>query len=169
MIQLKTILSEIEMNLPPDLGKTVAEFGQLFSQIEELASDLKQKQLRYKELESQLVPVIEELKETQQKALVTSEFIVTIKRAGASDVKNYSYKKAYDTALTKVNAAIKQILEEARMETETLSDRSTTLNVQRVKENTNPLATIDNLQMIIDKANSVLAKLARGQTHPPSD
>ena len=157
---LTTCLTEMRVE-DPNLQKSIDEFGILSDSIDRITRQLKEMETRYKTLESELRPILEQLIETKEKALVTASYSTTIKRMGY-DRTNVKYKEAFELALTKVNGLIKEILKEALKSTESTTHIPSSVSVQPIKENVVNIQKIDQLQVIFDKANSVLAKLASG-------
>jgi len=155
-----SVVSEMQVT-DHELEKKIEEFGLLSDQIDLLGSKIQELKTKYSNIEEELRPLLEELKETKEKTLMTEHYLVVIKKAGYERT-NTKYKEAFVLALTKVNEATKNILNAVLKETQTKSAIASTIGVQKLKEgNYNSLPSIDRLQLEIDKANSVLAQLAK--------
>lgn len=139
-------------------AQLVDEFGVLSDEIDRLQAELKSKNARYSELESNLRVILEELKETKEKSIQTKKYLITIKRAGY-EKQNYKYKEAFELAMTKVNSAIKAILETVKEETKTTSTVASSVGVQKINETDTGI--IAKKQQELDAANSVLLKLSQ--------
>jgi hypothetical protein len=167
--QLKKLIKQVikeslqlEMQIEdPNLQQKINDFGDLSDKIDEMIAKLKEQETRFSELENEIRPLLEQLKETKEKALITDKYIVSIKRAGYVK-ETPKYKEAFNLALSKVNGAIKAILDEALEATKSKSTIATSIGVQKLKEGQDSIAKIDKLQNTIDLANSILAKVAGG-------
>jgi hypothetical protein len=122
-----------EAMAPDELALKIEQFGELSDEIDKVETHLKQLKTQYNDLNSILLPVMEELKELGQNAMETKKYLLTIKRA-AYERSTASYKSAFDLALTKVNQKIKDILNDALESTKTVSKVSASLGVQRIGE-----------------------------------
>lgn len=155
-----------------NLEQKINEFGELSDQIDSLTAQLKKYKSKFSELEDELRPLLEGLQETQQNALQTEKYLITIKRSGYERTRS-SYKDAFNLALTKVNTRIKEILNDALVSTETIHKVVSSLGVQKLGESrfTNFLSKFKSKLMRIvskisrknkdiQKANRVLAKIA---------
>ena len=161
----KALLKEslqLEMQVQdPELQQKINEFGALKDKIDEMIAQLKEQETRFSELQNEIVPILEQLEETKEKALITNEYIVSVKRAGYVR-ETPKYKEAFNLALSKVNGAIKAILNESLDATKSTSTIAPSIGIKKLEENRVNIAKIDKLQNTIDLANSILAKVAGG-------
>lgn len=123
----------VEDAAPDHMNDLIDEFGELSDQIDQVQAILKKMQTRFDEIDKELVPAMEKLKEVGQNSLQTKKYLVTIKRMGYERT-NKSYQKGFELALTKVNATIKKVLTDALAATETTSKISASLGVQKIGE-----------------------------------
>jgi hypothetical protein len=137
--QSDIVLQEIRQRLHEDpvndesLALKIDEFAELSDEIDRVDAQLKELKARYNDLNSVLLPVMQQYKEMGQKALETKKYLITIKRAGYERV-NPSYKQAFELSLTKVNQKIKDILNDTLESTKTVTQISASLGVQRISE-----------------------------------
>lgn len=115
----------------PEIAVKIMEFADLSNQIDELKGQLKTKNIRYSEIESELLPILEELKKTGDRTLEVYDIIVTIKRMGKVNKTNYKYKEAFEWLLERVNQAMKDIVLAALEANKTVSNERTSLGVQK--------------------------------------
>lgn len=110
-----------EKYLDDEISDKVSDFYDLKQKIKRLESELKSAKNKYAELEDELQPIIESLKDTDERLLITKRYIIKIKTFGYNKT-NYSYKTAFELALSKVNQATKNILIEALNTTKTINN-----------------------------------------------
>jgi septal ring factor EnvC (AmiA/AmiB activator) len=130
---IKGVLKETKVT-DPKLIEEIKEFAELSDQIDVISGNLKKLQNRYKEIESNLRPVLEELKETKNRTLEVENIIVTIKREGYTR-ESASYKEAYEWLKNKVNRQLKKLVEEALEATKKTSKVASSIGVQKLDEN----------------------------------
>jgi len=87
-------------------------FHSLYTKLKKAENELKMLETEFKPFVEQLKPMMDEMKAAGDRLIEADKYVIEITRFG-SEGKSASYKKAYDLALTKVNATIKSILEEA--------------------------------------------------------
>ena len=116
------------------LDDKINEFGELANQIDMLQHQLKQLKSQYKSIEGEIRPVLEGLDDLEQKSLLTDKYLVTIKRKGYEKT-NPKYKKAFEEALTKVNAQTRRVLEETLEATKETTRVASSIGVQSLNEN----------------------------------
>ena len=136
-IQLKEFIREVilqEFQMDKVIEQKIDEFGELSDQMDEIKHQLSKLKRRYGELEGELRPVLEGIKEHQQKSLQTERYLVTIKRRGYSR-ESYKYKESFEKSLTKVNEQTKRLLKELLESTKTTSRVLSSVGVQPVEEN----------------------------------
>jgi chromosome segregation ATPase len=159
MIKLTTlydnmIMSEIKIS-DPELQSQIKEFASLSDQIDVIENNLKQLKNKYKVLEDTLRPILEQLQETQDRAIEVEDILVTIKKSGFERT-SYAYKEAFDWLKDRVNPAMKKIVEEAIEKTAKTTRIASSIGVQRqISEN----KIIDALKSYWNKFTSKLGKL----------
>lgn len=112
MINEATYLSEMRVT-DEGLSRLIVEYSDLSDEIDRIKMELKEKEAKFKELENQIRPVLEALDETKEKTLQVDDIIVTFKRKGYSRP-SVGYKELYEYLLTRVNGAMRKIVEEAK-------------------------------------------------------
>ena len=88
---------------------------------------------RYKEIEGELRPTLEQLTIQNKKSIQTKRYLVTLKRMGYNR-DNFKYKESFVESLTKVNQQTKKVLEDILQSTKTVSRVVSTIGVQRMDE-----------------------------------
>lgn len=131
--QNKKKISEAEVT-DPKLEAKFDELAELERQYTKLKSmvDAFMKEIGYKDIESKYTALAKddpdvwayfmEIKKTGDNIIRTKNNIIEVKRA-ATETETYSHKEAYLTALTKVNAATRKVLEDELNATKTISKR----------------------------------------------
>lgn len=131
--QNKKKISEAEVT-DPKLEAKFDELADLERQYTKLKSmvDAFMKEIGYKDIESKYTALAKddpdvwayfmEIKKTGDNIIRTKNNIIEVKRA-ATETETYSHKEAYLTALTKVNAATRKVLEDELNATKTISKR----------------------------------------------
>jgi septation ring formation regulator EzrA len=122
-----------EFKIEADLNEKINEFGVLSDEIDRVKSKLSNLSQKYKVIENELRPLLEELHKQNQKSLKTKKYLITLKRLGFTR-DNYKYKQAFQTALTKVNTQTQKILDEVLKQTKTVSNVVSTIGVQKLSE-----------------------------------
>jgi len=130
-----------------DLQSQIKEFATLSDQIDSISSELKKLENRYKELEGAIRPVLEQLDETQDKALEIENILITIKKAGYERT-SYAYKEAFEWLKDRVNPTMKKIVEEAVEKTKKTARIPSVIGVQ--KKNISENKIIDALKKYWD-------------------
>jgi predicted nucleic acid-binding Zn-ribbon protein len=122
-----------EFRLETDIQIKIDEFGKLSDKIDRVKSELETLSERYREIEDEIRPVLEELNKMGTKSLRTKSYLVTIKRMGYSR-ENYKYKESFEKGLEKVNKNTRRVLEEILQTTKTLTTIGTSIGVQKIDE-----------------------------------
>ena len=123
-----------EFRLDTPIEKKIDEFGILSDRIDMVKSELEEMMNRYKVMEEEIRPVLEQLSIQNRKSIQTRMYLVTLKRMGY-DRENFKYKESFEESLTKVNQKTKKILEEILQSTKTISRVVSTIGVQKIEEN----------------------------------
>jgi chromosome segregation ATPase len=138
MKNLKTLIRQIiietieEIKIEdPNLESKIKEFANLSDQIDSISNELKKLKSQYSSLENILTPLLEELDDTQDKALEIEGILVTIKKRGFERT-SYAYKEAFEWLVERVNPTMKKIVEEALEKTKKTSKIATAIGVQKI-------------------------------------
>ena len=153
--ELKEFIREViiqEFQMDKGIEQKIDEFGELSDQMDEIKYQLSKLKKRYGELEGELRPILEGIKEHQQKSLQTERYLVTIKRRGYSR-ESYKYKESFEESLTKVNEQTRRLLKELLESTKTTSRVLSSVGVQPVQENI--------LKRVISKIRGVFSRVLR--------
>lgn len=140
-----------EAPVPPNIEQLMDEFGELSDQIDQINNQLKKLKTRFEDLDETLVPIMEQLQALGQNSVTTKKYLITIKRMGYDRV-NKSYKDGFELSLKKVNAIIRNILEETLKATETTTHVAASLGVQK-------LAATEALQETDGMLKNIIAKM----------
>ena len=122
-----------EFKFERDLESKIDEFGILSDKIDKVKMELSELSNRYKEIEGELRPTLEQLHIQNQKSIQTKKYLVTLKRIGYNR-ENFKYKESFEESLTKVNQQTKKVLEDILLSTKTVSRVVSTIGVQRMDE-----------------------------------
>ena len=122
-----------EFRLETDIQIKIDEFGKLSDKIDRVKSELETLSERYRGIEDEIRPVLEELNKMGTKSLRTKSYLVTIKRMGYSR-ENFKYKESFEKGLEKVNKNTRKVLEEILQTTKTLTTIGTSIGVQKIDE-----------------------------------
>ena len=122
-----------EFRFENDLESKIDEFGILSDKIDKVKMELSELSNRYKEIEGELRPILEQLHIQNKKSIQTKKYLVTLKRMGYNR-DNFKYKESFEESLTKVNKQTKKVLEDILQSTKTVSRVVSTIGVQRMDE-----------------------------------
>ena len=122
-----------EFKFERDLESQIDEFGILSDKIDKVKMELSELSNRYKEIEGELRPTLEQLTIQNKKSIQTKRYLVTLKRMGYNR-DNFKYKESFVESLTKVNKQTKKVLEDILLSTKTVSRVVSTIGVQRMDE-----------------------------------
>lgn len=122
-----------EFRFENDLELKIDEFGILSDKIDKVKMELSELSNRYKEIEGELRPILEQLRIQNKKSIQTKKYLVTLKRMGYNR-DNFKYKESFEESLTKVNQQTRKVLEEILLSTKTVSRVVSTIGVQRIDE-----------------------------------
>jgi seryl-tRNA synthetase len=125
------ILSEVT-GMDPSVLKLIDEYGELNDEIDVLKNKLEKLTSRYSQIEKEVRPVLEGLRELGQNSVQTDNYLISIKRMGYDRV-NVKYKESFEAGLTKVNAQTRKILEDLLESTKTITSVVSSIGVQKVK------------------------------------
>jgi len=100
-----------EFRFERDIESKIDEFGILSDKIDKVKMELSELSNRYKEIEGELRPILEQLNIQNQKSIQTKRYLVTLKRMGYNR-DNFKYKESFEKSLTKVNQQTRKILED---------------------------------------------------------
>ena len=122
-----------EFRFENNVESQIDEFGILSDKIDKVKMELSELSNRYKEIEGELRPTLEQLTIQNQKSIQTKKYLVTLKRMGYNR-DNFKYKESFEESLTKVNQQTKKVLEDILQSTKTVSRVVSTIGVQRMDE-----------------------------------
>ena len=122
-----------EFRFEQDIESKIDEFGILSDKIDKIKMELSELSNRYKEIEGELRPTMEQLYIQNKKSIQTKKYLVTLKRMGYNR-ENFKYKESFEESLTKVNQQTKKLLEDILQSTKTVSRVVSTIGVQRMDE-----------------------------------
>ena len=100
-----------EYKIETSIDKKIDEFGKISDEIDKVKSILDRLTKKYRVIEKELRPVLEQLHQQNQKSLLTKKYLVTLKRMGYSR-DNFKYKESFEKSLTKVNQQTRRVLED---------------------------------------------------------
>ena len=109
-----------EFRFENEIESKIDEFGILSDKIDKVKMELSELSNRYKEIEGELRPTLEQLTIQNQKSIQTKRYLVTLKRMGYNR-ENFKYKESFEKSLTKVNQQTKKALEDILQSTKTVS------------------------------------------------
>lgn len=122
-----------EFRFERDIESKIDEFGILSDKIDKVKKELSELSNRYKEIEGELRPTLEQLTIQNKKSIQTKKYLVTLKRMGYNR-DNFKYKESFEKSLTKVNQQTRKVLEDILLSTKTVSRVVSTIGVQRMNE-----------------------------------
>ena len=122
-----------EFKFENDIESQIDEFGILSDNIDKVKMELSELSNRYKEIEGELRPILEQLTIQNKKSIQTKKYLVTLKRMGYNR-DNFKYKESFEESLTKVNQQTRKVLEDILLSTKTVSRVVSTIGVQRINE-----------------------------------
>ena len=123
-----------EKKLEPSIDMMINEFGELSDSIDRIKSILSKLSKRYKVIENQLRPFLEQLHKNDIKSMKTEKYLVTLKRIGYEKI-NYKYKQSFEQSLEKVNEQTKRVLKEILEQTKSVTNVVSSIGVQSISEN----------------------------------
>jgi len=119
--------------LDNNTAQKIEAFGNLGNQIDLLKAQLNELKTKYSTIEDELRPILLELQKTENKHLKTENYLVSIKRMGY-DRTTLKYKAAFTSALTKVNAQTRKVLEKLLDQTASTNRIVSSIGVVKLKE-----------------------------------
>ena len=122
-----------EYKIETSIDKKIDEFGKISDEIDKVKSILDRLTKKYRVIENELRPVLEQLHQQNQKSLLTKKYLVTLKRMGYSR-DNFKYKASFEKSLTKVNQQTRRVLEDILQSTKTITTVVSSIGVQRIDE-----------------------------------
>jgi len=128
------MLNEMEVK-DPNLETQIEKFAELSDQIDKISNTLTQLKKEYSSISKALLPILEELEETQDRALETKNVLVTIKKKGFERT-SYAYKEAFSWLNTRINPTMQKIVQEALEKTKKTATIASSIGVQKkINEN----------------------------------
>ena len=108
---------------------SVKEFYELQQEMATMKSRLKEMEGRFKEFEGVIKPMLDEMKELGDKLAMCGEYVIKVTKFGGERM-DASYKDAFENALSKVNAATKNVLNEALEASKKLTQVKHSISIQ---------------------------------------
>jgi hypothetical protein len=121
-------LSELDVQ-DTNVTDSVKEFYELQQEMATMKSRLKEMEGRFKEFEGVIKPMLDEMKELGDKLAMCGEYVIKVTKFGG-DRMDASYKDAFENALSKVNAATKNVLNEALEASRKLTQVKHSISIQ---------------------------------------
>jgi septation ring formation regulator EzrA len=146
-------LSELEVQ--PDMDELVEKFGSLSDEIDRLKATLKSLEIEYRKYSDILKPLLKEVDSTQDVALQTKRFLITVKKKGY-EYNRVGYEEAFDTLYSKVNPALKKIADKIKEANTTIVKVAPKLGVQRIEK----ISEINLINTLKDKFISYINSLS---------
>ena len=115
----------------PTIKESIGDFYELQNEIKQLEAQLEEKKLQFKQFEGDIKPMLDGMKEIGDKLAQTEEYVIKVSRFGG-ERKDASYKTAFESALTKVNAATKRVLEDALEASKKITNVKHSFNIDKV-------------------------------------
>lgn len=143
-----------EFKFERDIESKIDEFGTLSEKIDKVKMELSELSNRYKEIEDDLRPILEQLTIQNKKSIQTKRYLVTLKRMGYNR-DNFKYKESFEESLTKVNQQTKKVLEDILQSTKTVSRVVSTIGLQRIDE----ISLKSMLQKLISPFKKLFSRL----------
>jgi flagellar biosynthesis chaperone FliJ len=159
-------LNEIEVEEESDLGQSVMKLAKMNDQIEILANELKKLEREYSELEKPIYSILEDLNtlhdDVDKSIKVGNQLIVSFKTK-PTQVTNYKYKEAFMLLESKVNGAIRALVNEVKEANKSVSSRKGTVSVTKLNEAGIDVGKFDALANSfsdkVDSIHNIISKL----------
>jgi hypothetical protein len=129
---LRGIINE-QTELSKDLLNKIEEFGKLSDEIDRAKSEYEKLKVKYRDLETELQPVIKSLEKLDSRTIKANGYLLTIKKLGHEKI-TFKYAQVLEKVMEMVNSDLKKTIEELLNNTAVISRVSASLGVQRVKE-----------------------------------
>ena len=149
--KLRKMIREVKVE-DPELAAQIKEYAELSDSIDRIKSELKKLEVKYKGLEEVIRPLLEELEETQDKALEVEDILVTIKRKGYERT-SIAYKEALEWVRDRINPAMRKIVDDSLEATKKPTYIASQIGVQKLKEEKNS----SKLKMYFNKLAKVFS------------
>lgn len=162
----KKSLGEIEVSEESELGQSVMKLAKLNDQIEKLSVELKKLENEHSELQKPVYSILTDLNtlhdDVDKSIKVGNQLIVSFK-VKPSEVTNYKYKEAFQLLESKVNGAIRALVNEVKEANKSVSSRKGTISVTRLNEADIDVAAFDALANSfsdkVDSIHNIISKL----------
>ena len=118
----------------PQLQEQIKEFARLSDEIDVVKNKLKELETQYGSIEDIIRPVLEQLDETEDRALEVGNILITIKKKGYERT-SYAYKEAFEWLKKRVNPIMRKLVEEVLEQTKKIAKISSSIGVQKLEEN----------------------------------
>ena len=154
---LESILSEIlneRENLSPEIIKKIDRFGELNMEMEKAREKLDSIRREYKNIESELLPILEELDEYSSRTIKTQRYLIHIKKMGFNRTM-FNYSKVLDEVLKGANEETQKMIGELEIEQETETETEAEMKTE----------TELVIYVIVKEQNRMLIDLAMLQSY----
>lgn len=124
-------LSELDVS-DPELSKKIEEYARISDEMDRLSSQLSALKKKFAPLDSELTTLIESVDDIGDKSLRTKNLLITVKRKGYERT-DYKYKESFEWLFERVNGKMKELVEEAKEASKTVTKISSTIAVQKIE------------------------------------
>jgi len=162
----KKNLGEIEVTEESDLGQSVMNLAKMNDQIEKLSVELKKLEREHSELQKPIYSILEDLNtlhDDVDKSIKVGNHIIVTFKTKPTEVTNYKYKEAFQLLESKVNGAIRALVNEVKEANKSVSSRKGTISVTKLNEADIDVSAFDSLANSfsdkVDSINNIISKL----------
>lgn len=162
----KKNLGEIEVTEESDLGQSVMNLAKMNDQIEKLSVELKKLEREHSELQKPIYSILEDLNtlhDDVDKSIKVGNHIIVTFKTKPTEVTNYKYKEAFQLLESKVNGAIRALVNEVKEANKSVSSRKGTISVTKLNEAGIDVAAFDSLANSfsdkVDSIHNIISKL----------
>jgi hypothetical protein len=159
-------LNEIEVTEESDLGQSVMNLAKMNDQIEKLSVELKKLEREHSELQKPIYSILEDLNtlhDDVDKSIKVGNHIIVTFKTKPTEVTNYKYKEAFQLLESKVNGAIRALVNEVKEANKSVSSRKGTISVTKLNEADIDVSAFDSLANSfsdkVDSIHNIISKL----------
>ena len=162
-------MNEVEVTEESELGQSVMKLAKMNDQIEKLSVELKKLEKEHSELQKPIYSILEDLNtlhdDVDKSIKVGNSIIVTFKTK-PTEVTNYKYKEAFQLLESKVNGAIRALVNEVKEANKSVSSRKGTISVTKLDEAGIDVSKFDSIANSfsdkVDSIHNIISKLSGG-------
>ena len=162
-------MNEVEVTEESELGQSVMKLAKMNDQIERLSVELKKLEKEHSELQKPIYSILEDLNtlhdDVDKSIKVGNSIIVTFKTK-PTEVTNYKYKEAFQLLESKVNGAIRALVNEVKEANKSVSSRKGTISVTKLDEAGIDVSKFDSIANSfsdkVDSIHNIISKLSGG-------